>query len=96
MLYPTFMFFVTTFGAFDIELLGAMNICDVTQGVFTPNNDYVDKTKYKKLQPCSSVNFQNYFGIQMSHNTFLIQQSNSFNFFLKMLENSSLHHQMVW
>lgn len=31
MLYPTFMFFVTTFGAFDIELLGAMNICDVTQ-----------------------------------------------------------------
>lgn len=83
MLYPTFMVFVTTFGAFDIELLGAMNICDVTQAygwVFTPNNDYVDKTKYKKLQPCSSVNFQNYFGIQMSHNTFLIQQSNSFNF----------------
>lgn len=60
------MIFVTTFGAFDIELLGAMNICDVTQAygwVFTPNNDYVDKTKYKKLQPCSSVNFQNYFGI---------------------------------
>lgn len=60
MLYPTFMIFVITFGAFDIELLGAMNICDVMQAygwIFTPNNDYVGKTKYKKLQPCSSVNF---------------------------------------